>query len=227
MYRTGQETETAPPQPLDLGPRADRLFPTLTPAQVERVSVHGAPRHIQSGEVLYNPGDRSTTFAVVTTGQIEIVQPSGAGDTLITALRPGQFTGEANMLTGRRSLVRVRATHSSEVVELTRANLLALVQTDAELSEILMRAFILRRVDLIARGLGGVVLVGSVHSPDTLRIKEFLTRNGHPYAYVDLERDVDVQAMLDHFRVAVSEIPVLICPSEVVLRNPTNHQIAS
>ncbi len=162
----------------------------------------------------------------MTGGQIEIVQPSGVGDTVITALRPGQFTGEANMLSGRRSLVRVRATESSEVIQLTRTDLLALIQTDAELSETLMRAFILRRVDLIARGLGGVVLVGSVHSPDTLRIKEFLTRNGHPYAYVDLERDVDVQAMLDHFQVAVSDIPVLICRSEVVLRNPTNQQIA-
>jgi thioredoxin reductase (NADPH) len=226
MYRTGPEAETAAPQPLDLGSRAGHLFPTLTAAQVKRVSAHGSPRQLGSGEVLYDSGDRSTTFAVVTGGQIEIVQPSGVGDTVITALRPGQFTGEANMLSGRRSLVRVRATESSEVIQLTRTDLLALIQTDAELSETLMRAFILRRVDLIARGLGGVVLVGSVHSGDTLRIKEFLTRNGHPYAYVDLERDVDVQAMLDHFQVAVSEIPVLICRSEVVLRNPTNQQIA-
>src|SRR4029450_8098373 len=196
MYRTGPEAQTAAPQPLDLGSRAAHLFPTLTAAQVKRVSAHGSPRQIQSGEVLYDPGDRSTTFAVVTSGQVEIVQPSGVGDTLITALRPGQFTGEANMLSGRRSLVRVRATESSEVIQLTRTDLLALIQTDAELSETLMRAFILRRVDLIARGLGGVVLVGSVHSGDTLRIKEFLTRNGHPYAYVDLERDGEFPPML-------------------------------
>ena len=82
------------------------------------------------------------------------------------------------MLTGRRSLVRARAAESGEVVELPRAHVLTLVQTDAELSEILMRAFIFRRVELIAHGLGETVLVGSVHSPGALRIKEFLTRNG-------------------------------------------------
>ncbi len=190
-----------------------------------RVSAHGTARQLRLGEVLYEPGDQAA-FVVVTTGQIDIVRPSDTGDTLIAVLGPGQFTGEANMLSGRRSLVRVRATLSSEVLELTRAHLLALVQTDAELSEILMRAFILRRVELIARGFGDVVLVGSVHSSGTLRIKEFLTRNGHPYAYIDLERDVDVQELLDRFHVAVADVPVLICRGEVVLRNPTNQEIA-
>jgi len=206
--------------------RVDHVFPTLTPAQVARVSAHGSARQIPVGEVLYEPGDQAAPFVVVTAGQIEIVRPSGDGDTLITALGPGQFTGEANMLSGRRSLVRVQAIESSKVVELTRAHLLVLVQTDVELSEILMRAFILRRVELVARGLGDVVLVGSMHSPGTLRIKEFLTRNGHPYAYIDLDRDVDVQELLDRFHVDVAEVPVLICRGEVVLRNPTNQDIA-
>jgi thioredoxin reductase (NADPH) len=204
----------------------DHVFPTLTPAQVARVSALGSARQLRPGEVLYEPGAQAAPFVVVTTGQIEIVRPSGTGDTLITALGPGQFTGEANMLSGRRTLVRVRATMSGEVVELARPHLLALVQTDTELSEILMRAFILRRAELIARGLGDVVLVGSRHSPGTLRIKEFLTRNGHPYAYIDLERDGDVQELLDRFHVAVADVPVLICRGEVVLRNPTNQRIA-
>jgi thioredoxin reductase (NADPH) len=214
------------PGPLENTSRLDRVFPTLTPAQTARVSAHGSARHLRLGDVLYEPGDQTAPFVLVTAGRIEIVRPSGVGDTLITALGPGQFTGEANLLSGRRSLVRARATESSEVVELTRAHLLALVQTDAELSEILMRAFILRRVELVARGLGDVVLVGSRHSPGTLRIKEFLTRNGHPYAYIDLDRDLDVQELLDRFHIAVADVPVLICRGDAVLRNPTNQDIA-
>jgi thioredoxin reductase (NADPH) len=101
------------------------------------------------------------------------------------------------------------------------------VQTDAELSEILMRAFILRRVELLAQSIGDATLVGSSHSADTLRIKEFLTRNGHPYTYIDLEREADVQSLLDHFRVSVAETPVVICRGETVLRNPTNREIAN
>jgi thioredoxin reductase (NADPH) len=103
---------------------------------------------------------------------------------------------------------------------------MALVQTDAELGEILMRAFILRRVELVAAGVGDVVLIGSTYSADTLRIKEFLMRNGHPYSYIDLERDPDVQNLLDSFQISASEIPVLVCRGQLVLRNPGNQKIA-
>jgi thioredoxin reductase (NADPH) len=130
------------------------------------------------------------------------------------------------MLAGQRPTVRVLATHAAEVLQLTRAQLLALVQTDAELGEILMRAFILRRDELIARGFGDAVLVGSLHSAGALGIKEFLTRNGHPYAFVDLDRDPDVQELLDRFGVAIEDVPVVICRGHIVLRNPTNEQIA-
>ena len=112
------------------------------------------------------------------------------------------------------------------MIELDREQLLALVQTDAELSEILMRAFILRRVELIARGLGDVVLIGSTHCAGTLRVKEFLTRNGHPFAYIDLDRDADAQELLDRFHVSAADVPVLICRGDAVLRNPSNQQIA-
>jgi thioredoxin reductase (NADPH) len=104
--------------------------------------------------------------------------------------------------------------------------MLTLVQTDAELGEILMRAFILRRVELIAAGVGDVVLVGSTYSASTHRIKEFLMRNGQPYSYMDLERDPDVQNLVDSFQISASEIPVLICRGQLVLRNPSNQEIA-
>ena len=157
---------------------------------------------------------------------VEIVRPSGANETLVALYGPGQFTGEVNMLSGRPALLRVRASEAGEVIELDREHLLALVQTDSELSEIIMRAFILRRVELIAHGLGDVVLVGSNHCAGTLRVKEFLTRNGHPYSYIDLDRDDGVQDLLDRFHVTGADVPVVICRGEVVLRNPTNQQIA-
>ena len=89
-----------------------------------------------------------------------------------------------------------------------------------------MRAFILRRLALIARDLGDVVVIGSTHSSGTLRVKEFLTRNGHPFQYLDLDRNRDAQDLMDRFQVDVSEIPVVICRADAVLRNPTNAQIA-
>jgi thioredoxin reductase (NADPH) len=149
-----------------------------------------------------------------------------AGEELVAVHNPGQFTGEVNMLAGRRALLRARVTQAGEVIELERERLMALVQTDAEISEILMRAFILRRVELIAQGLGDAILIGSSHCAGTLRAKEFLTRNAQPYTYVDLDREADVQTLLDRFHVTVADVPVLICRGEVVLRNPSNRAIA-
>ena len=220
-------TDTTPAIPLSPGARVDWVFPTLTSAQIARVAAHGRVRSVQRGEVLVEEGQQGVPFFVVKAGQIEIVRPCDADETIVAVHRPGQFTGEANMLSNRRSLFRARAGETGEVIELDREHLLALVQTDAELSEIFMRAFILRRVELIAQGLGDVVLVGSNHSVGTLRIKEFLTRNGHPHAYIDLDRDPGVQELLDRFHVTVAEVPVLICRGNVVLRNPTNQQIAA
>jgi thioredoxin reductase (NADPH) len=206
--------------------RVEQIFPKLTPAQINRIAVHGHMRAIQPGEVLVEQGDSAVPFFVVVSGELEIVRPSCAGETLVTIHGPGQFTGEVNMLTGRRTLVRMRATKPGQVIELNRQHLMALVQTDAELGEILTLAFILRRVELIAAGLGDIVLVGSTYSASTLRIKEFLMRNGHPYSYIDLERDSDVQELLDTFKISAGEIPVVICRGQVVLRNPSNQEIA-
>jgi thioredoxin reductase (NADPH) len=203
------------------------MFPTLTPAQIARIAAHGVGRPIAPGDVLIEAGDPVVPFFVVTAGEIEVILSSIHGDTVVAVHGPGKFTGEGNMILGRRSLARARAVQPGEVVELTRDQLLGLVQNDAEIGEILMRAFIYRRVELAAQGIGDVELIGSVHSAATLRIREFLTRNEHPFGYIDLDREVDVQTLLDRFHVAVTDIPVLICRGGRVLRNPSNQDIAN
>ena len=206
--------------------RTEQVFPILTPAQMHRVAAQGKLRTVQPGEVLVEQGESAGRFFVVVSGELEVVGPTGDAETLVAVYGPGQFTGEVNMLSGRRALFRIRAAKPGELIELDRQHMLALVQTDAELGEILMRAFILRRVELLAAGVGDVVLVGSTHSASTLRIKEFLVRNGHPYSYIDLERDPAVQNLLDSFHIDATETPVVICRGELVLRNPSNQQVA-
>ena len=214
---------TPAPAPL---PRAEAMFPALTQAQLERLRSHGARRPIARGDVLFEAGDPGVSFFAVTAGELEIVSRAGGTERRVTVLGPGQFTGEVNMLSGRRPLVRVQAIDAGEVIELAREQLLGVVQTDAELSEILMRAFILRRANLIAGGFGDVVVLGSDHCAGTLRVREFLTRNGHPHSFIDLDRDESVQELLDRFRIQAGDVPVVICRGEVVLRNPTIAQVA-
>jgi thioredoxin reductase (NADPH) len=217
MNLTG-ETELA-------GPR-ERVFPTLSEAHIGRIAVHGRSRATESGEILVEQGSANVPFFVVVSGEVEVVRPLDKAENVITVVRHGQFTGEVNALSGRPALFRTRVVKPGEVIELDRASMLALMQTDYELGEILMRAFILRRVSLIASHMGDVVLIGSLHSADTLRIREFLERNGHPYAYLDLDRDPDSEKMMTDFRIEPDAIPVVICRDQAALRNPTNRELA-
>ncbi len=212
--------------PLTRTSPVDQIYPTLAPAQVARIAAHGRPRRVEQGEVLVQPGERPAHFFLVVAGRIDVIRPAEGAEELVVSFGPGMFTGEATMLSGRRGLAQIRAGAAGEVIEVNRDDLLALIQTDGELSEILMRAFILRRVELIARGVGDVVVLGSSHCQGTLRVREFLTRNGHPYTSLDLDHDPGVQELLDHFQVRPADVPVVICRGDVVLRNPTNQLIA-
>jgi thioredoxin reductase (NADPH) len=202
------------------------VFPALKPEQVERLASQGRIRNVQAGEILVEAGTKDAPIFVVKTGQIEVVQPLEVGEKPVALFLPGQFTGEMSVLSGGRTLVRVRAREAGEVIEVDREHLLHIIQASSELSEIFMRAFILRRAELIAREFGNAVIVGSDHSAGTLRIREFLGRNGQPYSYIDLDRDTGVQELLDHFQVEVNDVPVVIFRGKEVLRNPTNIQVA-
>jgi len=183
-------------------------------------------RPITRGEVLIEGGQTNVPFFVLKAGEIEVIRPSALEEILVAIVRPTQFTGDISMILGRPAQMRLRVRDSGGVVQLTRDQMHALIQTDAEISEVLMRAFIHRRVAVVAQGIGDVLLIGSVGSGATLRIKQFLTRNGHPFKYLDLDRDADVRQLLDRFRVEPAEIPVVICRGEAVLKNPSNQEIA-
>ena len=203
----------------------DHVFPPLTRAQIARIASRGQRRAMVAGEVLVEVGQQPVPFFVILSGEVQVRRPSAGTDVLIVSQGAAQFTGEGTMLTGRRALTRIRSIERGEVIELNREQLLGLIQTDPELSDIFMRAFVLRRSGLIAGGFGDVVLIGSTHCAGTLRVKEFLTRNGHPFHYIDLDRDTDAQELLDRFQVVAADVPVLICRGDAILRNPSNQQI--
>src|SRR5262249_41804146 len=218
-------TETAPSAPRP-GENAAHLVRELRSAQIAGLASHGLIRPITQGEVLIEGGQTNVPFFVVKAGEIEVVRPSSLGDLLIAVVRADQFTGDISMILGRPALMRLRVGAPGEVVELTRDQMHALIQADAEMSEVLMTTLIHRRIAMVAQGIGDALLIGSAHSAATLHIKAFLTRNGHPFKYLDIDRDADVRALLDRFGVDAGELPVLICRGEKVLKNPANQEIA-
>jgi thioredoxin reductase (NADPH) len=203
------------------------MFPKLSPEQIARITPFGRPRNAEAGEIIFDQGEANRSFFVVLRGRLEIVTPTCEGELPVTIQEPGEFTGEVDLLSGRRSLVRGRALEPVDLIEVDPVSLRRLVQTDSELSGILLRAFLLRRAELIANSRGDAVLIGSNHSAGTLRIKAFLARNGHPYTYLDVERDPRTQDLLEHFGVRPEEVPVLLCRGVPVMRNPSNAEVAA
>ena len=202
------------------------MFPVLPGAQIDRIEKQGRLRAVARGETLVELHDINSPFVVVKSGELEIIQLQGDEEVVIVTLGAGKFAGEVNLLTARPSLVRVRARTAGEVIELSRSQLQSLIQTDADIGEVLMRAFIVRRVEMINKGMGNLVLVGSHHCSSTLRIKEFLTRNVQPYGFIDLDADPQVQDLLDRFEVGEHDVPFLVCSGQHILRSPSNHDIA-
>jgi thioredoxin reductase (NADPH) len=207
--------------------RHEQMFPKLTAPQVARLETHGARMQTRAGEVLIEAGDRPRRFFVVIAGTIELLIARSSGYELFYTLTPGDFTGEMSALRGSSGMVRVRAGIDGELIAIDVDQLRSIVQVDAELSELFMRAFILRRMGLLSEGGCDVLLIGSGHSADTLRLQEFLTRNTFPFATLDVNTDADAHSLLERFHVPDDDVPVVICRGQDVLRNPSNFEVAT
>ena len=201
-------------------------FPVLTEAQLERATTGLPVRAYSAGDVLLEPGQSPPGIFVLLDGDLEIIRVLDRKPTVVRVLEAGQFTGEVGTLAGRPAVVRIAAKTPARVVLIPRDLLLTLVRNDADLSDVFMRAFVLRRADLISLGFGDVVLVGSDHCAGTLRIRDFLVRNDYPFAEIDLDRERDVEGLLQQFHIALADVPVLICRGTIILRNPSNQEIA-
>jgi thioredoxin reductase (NADPH) len=211
--------------------RRAQMFPKLTPAQLARLERQGTRLQTHAGEILLELGALPRGVFIITAGTLEVLAPpaatqSAADGELLFVLSAGDFTGEMSTLRGTAALVRVRVRDAGAVLLIDAEQLRRIVQNDAELSELLMRAFILRRMSVIESGHSEVLLLGSDHSADTLRLREFLTRNARPYVNIDIEHDADAQALLERFQVRAADVPVVVCRGAQLLKNPSNADVA-
>jgi len=214
------------PPSINTPDRQAEAFPVLTPAQIDRIRPYGTERTVRAREILFEAGDLGIPCFIVLSGKLDAVITRLSGEHVFATHGPGNFSGDMVLISGAGSMARGRVAEPGEFIEVTANALRSLIAKDAELSDIFMRAFIHRRLALIAGDLGNVVILGSRHSANTLRLREFLIRNGQPLAYVDLDSDTAAQELLDRFNVKIEEIPVVICSGKAVQRNPTTQQLA-
>jgi thioredoxin reductase (NADPH) len=209
-----------------LDERRHQMFPTLDLPQTEvaRRFASGAASTFDAGETVFDVGQRGVPAWLVLEGAIDVLRRDGLGhEAAIITLGAGQFTGEVSQLSGRAALAAGRAgPDGCTAIPFDAAHLRALVIGSADVGEVIMRAFILRRVGLIEAGGSGSVLVGRPGSPDLLRLQGFLTRNGYPHTVLDAAETTEGRELIERLAITGDELPLMVCPNGSVLKRPTD-----
>ena len=202
--------------------REAQIYPHLTQELIDRVRLYGDAENLAVDTLLFERGQRGVDFFLVISGAVEIFETDEHGaEHLVSRHEAGQFTGELDLFNDREILVSGRAAEDSRVIRVCRADFRRMVSAEADIGEIMMRAFILRRTGFIRHAQGGVVIVGSGHAAHTLALEVFLTRNGYPHRLLDTDTDTDADAFFGCFQISPDDLPVVVATSDRVLRRPT------
>lgn len=202
------------------------VFPRLSLQMVDRSLPYGTVQRYAAGETIYARGTREVDFLIVLAGSVLIAGMNmGAGEHIVTIHGDREFTGELDLFSGRESLVTARAATDSEVLRIERGQFRRYVAAEPDISDIIMRAVILRRLGLIQHAQAGVTVIGMGRVSTTLRIEQFLSRNGYPYVFVDLDSDEQGETLMREFNLSRSDMPVVLSGLNIY-RNPTILQLA-
>jgi len=207
--------------------RRHQMFPTLETTEIERVRRFGVVRSYGADEPLVKVGEAGHGLAIVLSGEADVTRHHGSGKReLIITHKPGAFMGELAQLAGRPALVDVYARGPVEALLIPPDRLRALLIAEADLGETIMRALILRRVGLLETGIGGPVIIGRAGNGDVLRLEGFLARNAHPHVRLDPDTDLEAKALIERFHIDPGHLPVVLCPTGALLRNPGEAELA-
>ncbi|HZG43413.1 MAG TPA: FAD-dependent oxidoreductase [Longimicrobium sp.] len=204
----------------------DIAFPTLTTAQIDALRPRGTLRNVTRGETLWDEGERGMAFFVVLEGEMEVVDPSGDEVRQVAVHRAGEFSGDVDMLSGRTSLVRAHMLGPGQVLELDSDALRRVIREIPEISEVLLRAFLMRRQLLLSDGFRGMQIIGSRFSPQAHAIREFCSRNSIPFTWVDVEQDPLAEELLCRFHVLPEQTPIVVGRGGELLANPSIPELA-
>jgi thioredoxin reductase (NADPH) len=206
-------------------PDMDGAYPRLDEDQTAALEAGGSRRPVNRGDTLVREGERSDDFFVILSGRVAVSTTDDAGDRQVIRVHgPGRFLGELGDLEGQPAFYTAEAVDSGEVLVVPTGRVRDLAAHDPALSDLILRAYLLRRSLLIQEGTG-LRIIGSCFDPDTVRLREFLTRNRLPHRWIDLERDKYAERLLQRFGVSCQDTPVVVWAGKV-LRNPTNTELA-
>ena len=207
--------------------RRPQFDPVLEPGEVGRIIGFGERQRYRSEQVLVAPGRAGLGLVVVLAGAVAVSQRDSEGRAHpIVVHRPGTFIGELAQLSGQPALFEAWAQGDVEALVIPPDQLRALLVAEAEIGERIMRALILRRVNLIETGLSGLVILGPCSEADVIRLEGFLAHNGYPHHRLDPDEDEGARSLLHRFEVEHWELPIVRLPDGRVLRNPGEKGLA-
>src|SRR5262245_19008636 len=240
--------QNTPPAPATTGnaalaSRFNQMFPVLSPAEIDRVRRFGEVRRFPAGEYIFRAGKPTPGMYVILSGRVAIVPRDGMGHEVpvaavadmigapreeMTEVVPGEVMAEIGQISGRREVSAIdgRAVGVVEAIFVAPEAVRALLIEEAELGERILRALMLRRVALIEMGFGGPVLIGAVRSPDVTRLSGFLERNAVPFRVLDPTQDQDAASLVERLAPQPGELPIVVMPDGVVLKNPAKEDLA-
>jgi thioredoxin reductase (NADPH) len=203
------------------------MFPVLDEQEMQRVRRFGELRNFEPGQSLASSGQRSEGVMFVVSGSVKVSRTDVTGvEEPIVSYGPGGFLGGLEQLAGRPSLVDARAERAVTALVVPPERLRTLFIYEAALGERILRALILRRVLLLEVGSGGPVIVGPADNRDVLRLEGFLRRNAHPQQTLDAGVDPEAKTLIERFHIEAADLPVVLCPSGQLLRNPSEAELA-
>jgi len=207
--------------------RYDQIYPTLDPLEIERVRRFGNVRSFAAGESLWTVGQVAPGLMVILTGKVAVTERDQFDNHKPIGVHgPGNFLGELAQLSDRPALVDAIAQEPVEALIIPSERLRALMIAEAELGERIMRALILRRVAILQAAIGGPIILGRAENGDVLRLEGFLRRNGHPHQLLNPESDAPAKVLLERFQIDPGQLPIVLCPSGQLLRNPGEDELA-
>ena len=207
--------------------RGEQMLPVLDALEIERVRRFGECRSFAKGAALLTIGQVGPGLMVILSGRVDVSHVDKTGQRLsIVGHGPGEFVGELAQLAGRPALADVTAEEPVQALVIAPDRLRALLIAEAELGERIMRALIIRRVGLLETGSGGPIIVGRADNGNVLRLQIFLRRNGQPQQLLDPDIDPEAKALIERFHVDPGQLPIVLCPSGQLLRNPTEDELA-
>jgi thioredoxin reductase (NADPH) len=209
-----------------LPPRYEETFPTLTAKEVDRLRRFGTVQRYADGEKLIETGKPGPGMYVILSGRIAVTQRDGMGHvTPVTEEGPGQFLAEIGQLSSRAALVDGVSKGEVEALLIPHAQVRSLLVAEAELGERIVRALILRRVNLIRGGVSGPVLIGGAHTSDVIRLRGFLTRNGYPHHLLDPASEHEAAEWIARYASEAGGLPLVVCPDRSILHNPSERAL--